>query len=160
MDADPRQPEQARQSANEPSGASAQELNYLSVTQAASRLGCTEQHVRKLCRDGELASHRSGDGRKTWLVVEASVDLLVARRPTPQYRQPTDDGLFAELQLASVRVQAGELEAELAKERAKNEIAQARIGELERLLASAERTVEALVRAQSSLLGVMGNSEP
>lgn len=155
MDADPHESVESGGSADEPLISSDVRVNYVSVTQAASRLGCTEQHIRKLCREGQLTSHRSGDGRRTWLVSESDVEALVSRRPRASQRP--DDDVFTELELASVRLQVATLQAELADSRAKTEVALSRVAQLERELAESIRRVDALVGAQNSLLSALGS---
>lgn len=51
----------------------------LGVNVAAKRLGCTDQHVRRLVRQGKIDAHRESE-RKTY-IPESAVEALGGKRP-------------------------------------------------------------------------------
>lgn len=58
------------------------EAEWLKVTEVARRLGVSEDHVRNLCRKGELPHRRNGD-RGTFRIHWSAVELMGATGGAP-----------------------------------------------------------------------------
>lgn len=132
-------------------------MSWISTTEAATRLGVSEQQIRALCRAGALTAQRSGDKRGSWLVEESSVQTR-SRTPRVHTRpasRPTEDLSFDALQIAHERSRADKAELEAVRLEGELRLERQRVESLERTLAERERTLAGLVEAHKGLLGAV-----